>query len=59
MGAILALTSACAGMTVSGGEGCLAYAEARSQMPDGPLPPGPWAMWIADTDDFLTGACRG
>lgn len=53
------LLTACAGMTAIG-SGCAAYAEQRLAMPRGvPLPDGPWGQWVADTDDRMTGACRG
>jgi hypothetical protein len=60
MGAMLALLmSGCAGMTVNGDAGCTAYAEARLDMPrDERVPAGRWGLWIADTDDRMTGVCR-
>lgn len=61
MAALLALilTSGCAETMTSGDAGCLAYGEARINMPrDVPLDTGPWAGWIADTDDRMTGACQ-
>lgn len=53
------LLSACGKMKVSGNAGCLAYGEARLAMPPyDTVPGGAWGLWIADTDDRMTGACR-
>lgn len=50
------LRSGCAETIRIGDAGCTSYAEARLAMPrDTALPPGPWAGWIADTDDRMTG----
>jgi hypothetical protein len=53
--------SGCAGTTVGGDPGCAAYAEARLARPAVETlatVPRPWAEWIADLDDRLTGTCR-
>jgi hypothetical protein len=53
--------SGCAGTTVGGDAGCAAYAEARLARPAVETlatVPRPWAEWIADLDDRLTGTCR-
>ena len=57
----LLLTSGCAAtMGVGSDAGCASYGEARLMMPrDVPLPKSRWGDWIADTDDRMTGACRG
>ena len=44
-----------------GGAGCAAYSEARLSIPAVETiagVPAPWASWIADTDDRMTGTCR-
>lgn len=46
----------------SGDAGCIAYGEARLALPDLSTlqdVPDPWAVWVADTDDRMTGTCRG
>jgi hypothetical protein len=54
------LTSACVTTMAPGDAGCMAYAEARLAMPRKvPLGGGPWAMWVADTDDRMTATCTG
>lgn len=54
------LTTGCAKTIRIGDAGCTSYAEARLAMPrDAALPPGSWGGWIADTDDRMTGTCRG
>ena len=54
------LLSACAETMAIGDKGCAAYGVARSTMPPAEtVPAGAWGMWIADTDDRLTAACRG
>lgn len=55
------LLSGCAGTTVSGDAGCASYAEARTARPAAGTivdVPAPWAAWIADLDDRMTGTCR-
>jgi len=56
---VLTPLSVCGATTgVGTNAGCGSYAEARLDMPRSePLPSGPWGVWIADTDDRLTGAC--
>ena len=55
----LLLTSGCAATTIPGDAGCIAYGEARLAMPRAePVPAGAWGLWIADTDDRMTGTCR-
>lgn len=39
--------------------GCLSYGEARLAMPNEQFPVDEWGNWIADTDDRMTGTCRG
>lgn len=57
--AAVTLLSACEKTTVSGNAGCLAYGEARLAMPPyDTVPVGAWGLWVADTDDRMTGACR-
>ena len=53
------LLSGCATMT-SPDAGCNAYAEARLAMPDPAALDdiGAWGLWVADTDDRMTGTCR-
>ena len=60
VGASLLLT-ACARTPTNGSDaGCQSYAEARLVMPAvDTVPGGKWGDWIADTDDRMTGACRG
>ena len=54
----LPLLTGCAQTTVTGA-GCNAYAEARLAMPPAEtVPAGAWGLWIADTDDRMTGVCR-
>ena len=58
VGALILLT-ACAGTMAGGEAGCTSYAEARLAMPPAEtLPAGAWGLWIADTDDRMTGTCR-
>ena len=59
LSATVILTSACARTTITGTDvGCESYGEARRAMPDDVLPADVWGMWVADTDDRMTGACR-
>lgn len=55
--AALALTSACETTTAVGDAGCSAYGISRVAMPQEPLPVGPWGIWVANTDDVMTGTC--
>ena len=51
----------CAATTGTGDAGCMAYAEARLARPAAETVadvPHPWADWIADLDDRMTGTCR-
>lgn len=54
--------SACAPVTVSGGSGCAAYAEARLDLPPDEVllaAPLPLLEWIVvDLDARMTGTCR-
>ncbi|PPB79754.1 hypothetical protein LV82_02545 [Albidovulum inexpectatum] len=55
------LLSGCAATTGGGDAGCAAYAEARLARPSAASVaevPRPWAVWIADLDDRMTGVCR-
>ena len=51
-----ALTSGCATTMATGDAGCVAYSEARLDMPR-PIGTSPLAQWVADLDDRMTGAC--
>ena len=60
--AMIPLTGCAATMAggIEGGAGCTAYQEARLALP--PVDtlasvPMPWAQFIADLDDRMTGAC--
>jgi hypothetical protein len=53
------LLTGCVTTTPSGDAGCVSYGIQRPLMPrDVPLPEGPWAQWVADLDDRMTGTCR-
>lgn len=50
--------SACSEAVYRGDSGCVAYGEARSEMPrQEALPASPWGYWIADLDDRMRGTC--
>jgi len=59
--ALAILLTGCAATTGTGDAGCMAYAEARLARPAAETVadvPHPWADWIADLDDRMTGTCR-
>ena len=59
--ALAILLTGCAATTGAGDAGCMAYAEARLARPATETVadvPHPWADWIADLDDRMTGTCR-
>ena len=62
MAAALAIPLSGCAATIGGGDaGCMAYAEARLARPAAETVadvPRPWADWIADLDDRMTGTCR-
>ena len=59
--ALAILLTGCGATTGTGDAGCMAYAEARLARPAAETVadvPHPWADWIADLDDRMTGTCR-
>ena len=59
--ALAILLTGCAATMGAGDAGCASYAEARLARPAAEIVadvPHPWADWIADLDDRMTGTCR-